>query len=101
MVPIHADRRTIALGPILLGLSSSPTKDEHDEKTEHKLDEREDTTSKSWQSLPPHRDETQVQLDVDRSFIYYPNSQCYEVGAQRPRKLADDLRNSQTRPTPS
>lgn len=26
-----------------------------------------------WDRLPPHRDESQVQLDVDRSFIYYPD----------------------------
>ena len=25
-----------------------------------------------WQDLPPHRDESQVELDVNRSFIYYP-----------------------------
>lgn len=26
-----------------------------------------------WEQLEPHRDEDQVQLDVNRSFIYYPN----------------------------
>ncbi|KAK7745258.1 GTPase-activating protein gyp8 [Diatrype stigma] len=26
-----------------------------------------------WRNLPPHRDEAQVKLDVDRSFVYYPN----------------------------
>ncbi|KAA8635877.1 hypothetical protein SMACR_01716 [Sordaria macrospora] len=26
----------------------------------------------SWESLPPHKDEDQVQLDVDRAFCYYP-----------------------------
>ncbi|OIW32139.1 GTPase-activating protein gyp10 [Coniochaeta ligniaria NRRL 30616] len=26
----------------------------------------------SWKELPKHRDEDQVQLDVDRSFVYYP-----------------------------
>lgn len=25
--------------------------------------------------LPRHRDEDQVQLDVNRSFVYYPNGQ--------------------------
>ncbi|KAF2752886.1 GTPase-activating protein gyp10 [Pseudovirgaria hyperparasitica] len=29
----------------------------------------------SWSSLPPHKDEDQVQLDVDRSFVYYPNDE--------------------------
>jgi len=27
-----------------------------------------------WEKLPPHGDESQVQLDVDRSFIYYPTN---------------------------
>lgn len=26
-----------------------------------------------WHDLPPHRDESQVALDVNRSFIYYPS----------------------------
>lgn len=26
----------------------------------------------SWRSLPVHRDEEQVKLDVNRSFVYYP-----------------------------
>ena len=26
----------------------------------------------SWRKLPRHQDEDQVQLDVNRSFIYYP-----------------------------
>ncbi|KAK0735888.1 rab-GTPase-TBC domain-containing protein [Apiosordaria backusii] len=29
----------------------------------------------SWGSLPPHKDEDQVQLDVNRAFVYYPNDQ--------------------------
>lgn len=31
------------------------------------------SSAESWKELPTHRDENQVQLDVDRSFIYYPN----------------------------
>lgn len=27
----------------------------------------------TWKELPRHRDEDQVQLDVNRSFVYYPN----------------------------
>jgi len=27
-----------------------------------------------WEKLPPHKDEDQVRLDVDRSFVYYPKS---------------------------
>ena len=29
-----------------------------------------------WRSLPRHKDEDQVRLDVNRSFIYYPKSVC-------------------------
>ncbi|KAH7383735.1 rab-GTPase-TBC domain-containing protein [Cadophora sp. MPI-SDFR-AT-0126] len=35
----------------------------------------QETGSGDWKSLPKHRDEDQVQLDVDRSFIYYPTNQ--------------------------
>lgn len=28
----------------------------------------------SWRDLPAHGDEEQVQRDVDRAFVYYPNS---------------------------
>ncbi|KAI0021259.1 rab-GTPase-TBC domain-containing protein [Xylariomycetidae sp. FL0641] len=28
-----------------------------------------------WRDLPTHRDEGQVKLDVERSFVYYPNGQ--------------------------
>lgn len=27
-----------------------------------------------WESLPPHKDEDQVALDVERSFVYYPQN---------------------------
>jgi hypothetical protein len=29
-----------------------------------------------WRSLPEHRDEEQVQRDVDRAFVHYPSSMC-------------------------
>ncbi|KAL9025850.1 MAG: hypothetical protein Q9180_007581, partial [Flavoplaca navasiana] len=32
----------------------------------------ESTETAAWQHLPRHKDEDQVRLDVDRSFIYYP-----------------------------
>ena len=28
----------------------------------------------AWHDLPRHKDEDQVELDVNRSFIYYPKS---------------------------
>lgn len=40
-----------------------------------------------WQKLPPHRDECQVQLDVERSFIYYPDSEL----TRRDRSVPDML----------
>ncbi|KAG8676073.1 hypothetical protein FPOAC1_002069 [Fusarium poae] len=44
------------------------------------LDDQEDLSSTKddsgeWKGLPRHRDEDQVQLDVNRSFVYYPNNQ--------------------------
>ncbi|KAK4465278.1 GTPase-activating protein gyp10 [Cladorrhinum samala] len=45
--------------PILLGLPSADLKTEAPEDF--------------WKSLPRHKDEDQVQLDVNRAFVYYPN----------------------------
>ncbi|KAB5572119.1 rab-GTPase-TBC domain-containing protein [Coniochaeta sp. 2T2.1] len=42
--------------PILLGIDPAYTSPDSGE----------------WKSLPPHRDEDQVGLDVERSFVYYP-----------------------------
>ncbi|KAF4958839.1 hypothetical protein FSARC_10915 [Fusarium sarcochroum] len=53
--------------PILLGLDT-PSDIQDD------LASAEDA-SVNWKELPRHRDEDQVQLDVNRSFIYYPNNQ--------------------------
>jgi len=44
-------------GPILLGSSVTPSK-----------------AMRDWDQLPKHKDEDQVRLDVNRSFIYYPSS---------------------------
>ena len=34
--------------------------------------------SQPWQLLPRHKDEDQVRLDVDRSFVYYPKSRSIQ-----------------------
>jgi hypothetical protein len=58
-----------------------------------------------WKLLPEHRDEYQVRLDVDRSFIYYPNggswllyghiSQGAHTFAQtNPHKISTDEKKS-------
>ncbi|KAG5983838.1 hypothetical protein E4U55_006988 [Claviceps digitariae] len=52
--------------PVLMGLSSEPhecSTDSHGDGTDGEC---------GWENLPRHRDEEQVQLDVDRSFVYYP-----------------------------
>ncbi|KAF5587546.1 TBC domain protein [Fusarium subglutinans] len=55
--------------PILLGLDAPS-----DEKDDHDLALAQED-SNAWKQLPRHRDEDQVQLDVNRSFIYYPDNQ--------------------------
>lgn len=54
-------------GPILIGSNL-------DSEEEIKPDQ-----SKSWRNLPPHRDEDQVQLDVNRAFVYYPNGKSMQL----------------------
>lgn len=46
------------IGPILLGYDAPKSA----------------ISPQPWRELPRHRDEDQVKLDVNRSFIYYPNS---------------------------
>ena len=64
----------MSTGPLLLGC---PTAD-------IKIKE-ESERSESWKDLPRHSDEEQVQLDVDRSFIYYPNSTSLLVTSHNQR----------------
>lgn len=70
------------IGPILLGYNSV-TDDDDDIKCDIKHEE--DT---SWKELPKHRDEDQVALDVNRSFIYYPKNQSPEKINQRKEELS-------------
>ena len=51
-------------GPLLLGYTRDDGKEAGDDQGR----------PVDWHSLPLHRDEHQVRLDVDRSFIYYPDS---------------------------
>ena len=48
-------------GPILLGFTSGDA-----------IPVKEQSNEDSWRTLPRHPDEDQVQLDVDRAFVYYP-----------------------------
>jgi len=45
--------------------------------------------SDNWKSLPKHDDEDQVRLDVDRSFIYYPEDQSSKEISRRKEELSD------------
>ncbi|KFY15838.1 hypothetical protein V492_01731 [Pseudogymnoascus sp. VKM F-4246] len=42
-----------------------------------------------WQELPRHADEDQVQLDVNRAFIYYPTDQTAKQIDTRKEELSD------------
>lgn len=64
---MDADRTS---GPILLGNITESSED----------GEKTGLQSHLWRTLPRHRDEDQVRLDVDRSFIYYPNSKTPSSG---------------------
>lgn len=56
-------------GPILLGVSSSePVIDGQPKQLQ-----ADASLGVDWRELPRHREENQVQLDVNRSFIFYPN----------------------------
>ncbi|KKA27078.1 hypothetical protein TD95_001143, partial [Thielaviopsis punctulata] len=43
----------------------------------------------SWHKLPRHRDEEQVQLDVNRSFVYYPNNKTPKQLDRCKQELSD------------
>lgn len=65
-------------GPILLGYAPDASKESAPAPS--------NGSQVPWQKLPPHRDEYQVQLDVERSFIYYPDSELIH-----PDRSAPDL----------
>ncbi|CAG8973830.1 hypothetical protein HYALB_00005575 [Hymenoscyphus albidus] len=64
--------------PLLLGEPSQSS------DTEREKGDRED-----WKQFPEHRDEGQVQLDVNRSFIYYPNNQSSRDLDQKKEELSN------------
>ncbi|PBP25984.1 GTPase-activating protein gyp10 [Diplocarpon rosae] len=62
--------------PLLLGYNLRDEKHEVDHDGE-------------WKKLPRHRDEDQVRLDVERSFIYYPIDQTPQDLDSRKAELSD------------
>jgi len=63
-------------GPILLGCMDGNQEE----------NQGQGVTRKTWETLPRHPDEDQVQLDVDRAFVYYPRGS--EVSTNRIVNLA-------------
>ncbi|PFH62719.1 hypothetical protein XA68_12397 [Ophiocordyceps unilateralis] len=75
-----------AAWPILLGLPSPGP--EHGVGGRSGPTPADEAPRYDWKTLPCHRDEHQVQLDVNRSFIYYPNDQSEAELAQRKAELS-------------
>ncbi|KAI1168233.1 rab-GTPase-TBC domain-containing protein [Nemania serpens] len=65
--------------PILLGFDAGATSG----------GSTETSTSASWRHLPLHRDEEQVRLDVNRSFVYYPNDNTQTQLKEKKSELSD------------
>lgn len=67
------------IGPVLLGVPVRFSSDDAGEKPSNFADDdtvrlaASDPDYGSWKTLPPHSEEGQVQLDVDRAFVYYPD----------------------------
>ncbi|KAI5781466.1 rab-GTPase-TBC domain-containing protein [Geopyxis carbonaria] len=66
--------------PFLLGCKDYIDSRNEDEKP---------PAARQWVKLPPHEDEGQVKLDVDRSFIYYPTNMSPRQLEERKRELSD------------
>lgn len=84
-------------GPVLLGVDSEPRSDD-DGDSDRSDDAIEEDLS--WKELPRHRDEDQVQLDVNRAFIYYPHGMCRGQGLNV-KGGAPMLTVTKTSPTPN
>ncbi|KAH6607869.1 tbc domain-containing [Trichoderma cornu-damae] len=48
-----------------------------------------DSLGDDWKDLPRHRDEDQVQLDVNRSFVHYPSDQSEPELRERKHELSN------------
>ncbi|KAL6858488.1 rab-GTPase-TBC domain-containing protein [Trichoderma novae-zelandiae] len=88
-----ADSLRQAAWPILLG-ASPPTDETKQEKQDGDdglayTDGSGSGAGGDWKDLPRHRDEDQVQLDVNRSFVHYPSDQSEPELHKRKRELSD------------
>lgn len=83
-------------GPILLGLP--PPIDEKEGDSTHSADSDAAPLDDAWKEFPCHKDEYQVQLDVNRSFVHYPNGMSLNnpptyptSGQSRAKEAADGV----------
>ncbi|KAJ9607328.1 GTPase-activating protein gyp8 [Cladophialophora chaetospira] len=65
--------------PILLGFHSE----------ERTAADQKQTIRADWRTLSQHRDENQVQLDVDRAFVYYPKDQSEQSLETKKTELSE------------
>ncbi|EAT79227.2 hypothetical protein SNOG_13343 [Parastagonospora nodorum SN15] len=49
----------------------------------------QDSNRTPWEKLPPHKDEHQVSLDVNRAFVYYPKNESEKQLERRKEELSD------------
>ncbi|ROW15249.1 hypothetical protein VPNG_02950 [Cytospora leucostoma] len=80
--------------PVLLGV---PVRFRSDDGDENPSDGADDDTVRlaasesdygSWKALPPHNEEGQVELDVARAFVYYPDYQSDEESSRQKDELS-------------
>ncbi|KUI63097.1 GTPase-activating protein gyp10 [Cytospora mali] len=80
--------------PILLGVPVRFPSDNGDDKPSNTTDDdavritASEADDGSWKDLPPHSEEGQVKLDVDRAFVYYPDYQSDEERARQKDELS-------------
>ncbi|ROW02204.1 hypothetical protein VSDG_02463 [Cytospora chrysosperma] len=80
--------------PVLLGVPVRFSSDDAGEKPSNFADDdtvrlaASDPDYGSWKTLPPHSEEGQVQLDVDRAFVYYPDYHSDDERARQKDELS-------------
>ncbi|OJD31972.1 tbc domain protein [Diplodia corticola] len=76
--------------PLLLGARDSLPDSDGDCDCASPSDSPSDSpAAPPWTRLPPHHDEDQVKLDVNRSFVYYPKDQSEQQIEERKEELFD------------
>ncbi|EPE03429.1 gtpase-activating protein gyp10 [Ophiostoma piceae UAMH 11346] len=72
--------------PLLLGI---PVDGDHVDPAVAAASAGVTSTSRDWTQLPAHHDEEQVQLDVNRAFVYYPRGLSAADEASQKEQLSD------------